>query len=178
MMQKLLILAGLLVIAATSGAQPEDASQAAIHVDVDAVRAGGAVQPVDGLTSAGQPDAAVLKAFADAGYVAVIDLRGPDEDRGMDNEADVVEDLGLDYVTLPVLGRSAITFEVAARLDETLAAYDGPVLVHCGSGNRVGALLALRKSMQGADDETAISYGKAAGLTSLEPVIRERLQEK
>ena len=53
-----------------------------LHVEVAEVAAAGAVRPVDGVTSAGQPDEKTLKVFADSGYVAVIDMRGPAEDRG------------------------------------------------------------------------------------------------
>ena len=53
-----------------------------------------------------------------------------------------------------------------------------PVLVHCGSGNRVGALLALQKSQEGADVEAAVAYGKEGGLTRLEEHVRKLLQEE
>jgi len=70
-----------------------------------------------------------------------------------------VEELGMSYVPLPV-GREDITFETAKALDELLASYDEPVLVHCRSANRVGALLALRASANGADDKAAIEAGR------------------
>ncbi|MCH7821705.1 MAG: hypothetical protein IIA07_06780 [Proteobacteria bacterium] len=76
---------------------------------------------------------------------------------------------------LPISGLDAINVDNARKLDEMLASYEGPVLVHCGSGNRVGAILALRHRLSGADDEEALSYGRSAGLTGLEPVVRERL---
>jgi len=63
-------------------------------------------------------------------------------------------------------------------LDILIAEADGPVLVHCGSANRVGALLALRKSMAGADDEAALEYGRKGGMTSLEPRVKEALTEE
>lgn len=132
-------------------------------------------RPVDGISSAGQPDAEAFRMFAEAGYVAVVDLRGPAEDRGLD-EKDVVTGLGLDYVPLPIVGSDAINFDNASKLDSILAAYDGPVLLHCGSGNRVGALLALRDSLAGAAADAALDYGRSAGLTSLEPIVRERLE--
>ena len=80
------------------------------------------------------------------------------------------------YVQLPIDDKSAISFENAKKLDELIGEHDGPVLVHCGSANRVGALLALRASLDGADDETAIEVGKEAGLTRLEGVVRETLE--
>jgi len=148
----------------------------AIHVDLATVESSADLLPVDGLTSTGQPDAEQLAMFAKAGYVAVVDLRAASENRGLD-EATAVEKLGMDYVNLPVSGAASISWENATKLEEILSSYDGPVLVHCGSGNRVGALLALRKSTQGADDEEAAAYGRSAGMTSLEPVVRSRLAE-
>jgi uncharacterized protein (TIGR01244 family) len=145
-----------------------------LKVDLQKVVELGTVSPVDGVTSAGQPDEAALEVFADAGYATVIDLRGEGEDRGFD-EAAVVEGLGLHYVALPIENGDAVSFENARKLDELLQQYPGPVLVHCGSGNRVGALLALRASLGGADDDSALALGREGGLTGLENLVQERL---
>ncbi|MDH3614138.1 MAG: sulfur transferase domain-containing protein [Gammaproteobacteria bacterium] len=170
----LLVAIGLAVHADES---PVDVGER-IHVDVGEVVATGEAVPVDGITSSGQPDEAALRVFANAGYVAIIDMRGPDEDRGLDDERAVVQALGLDYVPFPITGRDEINFDTAKELDGLLRGIDGPVLLHCGSGNRVGAMLALRQSLHGADDDAAIAYGKDAGLTRLEPLVRERLDDK
>jgi len=175
-MKKLPLLGVLLVLLSGADAALADAATS-IHVDVDKVAAIGEVLPVDGITSAGQPDEAALRVFADSGYVAVIDMRGPDEDRGLDDEQGLIEALGMDYVAFPIVGKEAINIETARKLDEVLHGIEGPVLVHCGSGNRVGAMLALRHSLNGADDDAAIAYGKDAGLTRLVDVVRERLSE-
>ena len=169
----------LTLLALAFGAVADETDLGAVtslKVDLGQVVELGTVSSVDGITSAGQPDEAALEVFADAGYATVIDLRGEGENRGMD-EAAVVEDLGLHYVTLPIEGTEAVSFENARKLDELLQQYPGPVLVHCGSGNRVGALLALRASLAGADDETALARGREGGLTSLDRVVRERLTE-
>lgn len=166
----------VLSLAACAGQEPAPAS--GTHVDIAVVAESGQVTPVNGITSSGQPDEAALRVFADAGYVAVIDLRGVDEDRGMADEKATVEALGLDYVALPISSRAEINFDNAKELDAVLQGIDGPVLLHCGSGNRVGAMLALRRSLHGADNDQSIAYGKDAGLTGLEGVVRERLGEK
>ena len=164
------------VLAAQAGEQHE-ADAEKIHVRIDAVVEAQTVEPVNGVTSAGQPDPEALQVFADSGYAAVIDLRGADEKRGFDEPA-VVAELGLEYVSLPIVGRDGISFENAKKLDKLLAGYDAPVLVHCGSGNRVGALLALRESLAGAEDEAALEVGRSAGLTRLEAIVKERLNER
>lgn len=133
-------------------------------------------EPTEGITAAGQPSVAGLSELAEAGYAAVIDLRTAGEDRGMDEET-TVEELGMDYISLPIAGRDDINFDNAKKLDRFLSKYQGPVLVHCGTGNRVGALLALREKLYGAGDEEALAFGKAAGMTSLESTAKTRLAD-
>lgn len=172
--EKILAVAGLLLsICVHAGDAP---ASAGLHVDTGHVVKEGAVVPIDGITSAGQPDQAALEVFSESGYAVVIDIRGESENRGMDEKA-TVESLGMDYVLFPIEDRAAISFENAAELDKLIESYDAPVLIHCGSGNRVGALLALRQSLKGDDDEAAVAYGKEGGLTGLEGVVRERLSE-
>ena len=166
----ILLAAGFSVAWADTETGPE------LKVDLAMVLSTGEVVPVDGMTSAGQPDEAALGVFAKQGYTTVIDLRTEGEDRGMD-EADVVEGLGMKYISLPI-GREDINFDKARILDLLILEADGPVLVHCGSGNRVGALLALSKSTAGADDEAALEYGRQGGMTSLESTVKEALSEQ
>ena len=179
-MKKVLLIAlcGLLVACGGNSVPVAEAPEAPLKVDLNLVVADGSVRPAGGMTTSGQPDEAAMRVFADSGYAAVIDLRAPDEDRGIDEKV-VVEGLGMSYVPLPIV-RSDITYEKAAALDELLSSYDEPVLVHCGSANRVGALLALRASANGADDEAAIQAGRRAGLTSaeLEALVREEIGSK
>ncbi|NIW23901.1 MAG: hypothetical protein GWN29_04680 [Gammaproteobacteria bacterium] len=133
---------------------------------------------IEGVTGAGQPDEAELDRLSAAGYKYVIDMRLPHEDRGLADERASVEAAGMSYIPLPIDSSTDITFEKANELDRILAEIDGPVMIHCGSGNRVGALMSLRASINGADDETAVEAGKQTGLTRLEPTVRERLEER
>lgn len=161
------LLGGLLALSAAGplGAQQESA-------------AGDAAAYVQGVTGHAQPDRQTLEQARASGYAAVIDLRGPDEDRGLADERAEVEGLGMSYIPLPILGAEDITFDKAGELDRLLSQFDKPVFVHCGSGNRAGALLALRAKLNGADDETAVAAGRETGLKSLEGVVRERLQAR
>lgn len=148
-----------------------------VHISRDEILSDPAMLPDEGYLSTGQPDEAVLRSIAEAGFVAVIDLRTADEDRGIDEKAEA-EALGLSYISLPVAGSDGINYENAEELDRLLTEFDGPVLLHCGSGNRVGALFALREKLHGASDEDALAVGQAAGLTRSEKTVEERLQEK
>lgn len=127
-----------------------------------------------GLYSSGQPTPQQWQQIRQAGVRTVLNLR-PDDEQPGSQEAQMVADAGLRYCQLPVASGDAIdsacidTF--SALVDECAA--DG-LLVHCGSGNRVGALVALRAHMhQQASDSEALQAGRKAGLTSLEPRVIE-----
>jgi uncharacterized protein (TIGR01244 family) len=170
----LIVIGNWLALSACAG-DIDVASSSPLKVDLNNVVETGVVRPVNGITAAAQPDEAALAVFAKNGYVAVLDLRTAGEDRGLDEKA-VVEGLGMDYVLFPV-DRDGISFENATALDELIDSHEGPILVHCASSNRVGALLALRASINGADDVVALEIGKAGGLKSLEGRVREILNE-
>jgi len=139
--------------------------------------ADGGVVPTEGLLVSGQPDADVFDRLKALGYVAVIDMRTDGEDRGMDEEGAAAE-RGLTYINLPVAGAEGVSFHNAERLDAILSDIDGPVLLHCGTGNRAAALLALRASLNGASDDEALAVGHQAGLTRMEAVVKDRLQSQ
>ena len=170
----LIFLGALLSLGATAS---DDTDRQPIKVDLQEVVERQEVMPVDGITVSGQPDEEALAVFAASGYSTVIDLRAPGEDRGLD-EAGVAESLGLDYVQLPVRSGKDVSFDRARQLQSLIDEADGPVLLHCGSGNRVGALLALAKSLDGSSDEEALEYGRSAGLTRLEGKVKETLEQK
>lgn len=133
-------------------------------------------QPRPQLYSAGQPSAAQLQQAAAAGVTTVIDLRQPGEDRGFDETA-AAEQLGLRYVRIPVAGAAGLTDANARALRTALAQSDGPVLLHCASGNRAGALLALLQARDGVSVEQALQFGRSAGMTSLEAPTRALLEQ-
>jgi len=162
----------LLILAAASPvAYSGEQAVTTLKADLEQVVAIGRVQPVDGVTTAGQPDEAAFRVFADNGYGVVIDLRTADEDRGLDEPA-VVEGLGMQYVSMPI-DKGDISFAKARELDALLDSYDEPILLHCASSNRVGALLALSFYDETGDAELALEMGRAAGMKSLEKTVRE-----
>lgn len=133
-------------------------------------------QPRPGLFTGGQPSAQQLRDAAQSGVTTVIDLRMPQEDRGYD-EAAAAEKLGLRYVRLPIDGAGGISEANARALDHLLRQDTGTTLLHCASGNRAGALLALAQArVHGAPVDAALQFGRDAGLTSLEPAVRAALE--
>lgn len=132
--------------------------------------------PAAGYLVGGQPDAAQLVALADVGVIHVVNLRPSSELPDFD-EARLATAAGLHYHSLPVDGAAGLTLTNVRELDRLmLEAGSEKVFLHCSSGNRVGALLALRAAMlYGADKKSALATGKAWGLTSLEPEVRRLL---
>lgn len=132
-------------------------------------------QPRPGLHTGGQPSGEDLANLARQGVHTIIDLRGVDEARGLDESAEA-ERLGLRYVALTIAGKQDLTAANAAALHALLTQHQDGVLLHCASGNRVGALLALAAfQQQGLAPEAALQLGREAGLTSLEPFVVEQL---
>jgi uncharacterized protein (TIGR01244 family) len=166
-----------LLAVASCAVVDEKSADSVVSIKADEIRADASLLNGQHYVSTGQPDKEILSLAKNAGFTTVVDLRGESEDRGMDEAAEI-EALGMRYVKLPIAGAADVTFDNAIALDKILADADGPVLLHCASGNRVGALYALREKLSGASDEEALAAGKAAGLTRLESVVVERLQEK
>jgi uncharacterized protein (TIGR01244 family) len=96
--------------------------------------------PLEGIATAGQPEEEHLKRLAEAGYKTIVDLRTPEEDRGLD-EPEAARQAGMEYVNIPV-GHEDVEDETFERFRELMKDPERrPVLVHCSSANRVGALL-------------------------------------
>lgn len=131
----------------------------------------------------GQPDGEQLDAIHAAGIRSVINLRGqPEMDelrkKGLD-EAEYVASLGLPYLHIPISGADDLDAEAARRLAAWLDDEDHlPVLVHCASGNRVGALFAAKAfHLDGHGVGEALRLGREYGMTSLYEAMAERLSE-
>ena len=131
--------------------------------------------PRPGIHTAGHVGPEDVPAIAAAGIRHVIDLRPDGETPGFD-EAGAMRAAGIRYDNLPIAGADDLSRERVAAFDRLLAEADGPLLVHCASSNRVGAMAALRAAwIEGKPVEEAISEGRAWGLRSLEGAVRERL---
>jgi len=130
---------------------------------------------VEGALVGGQPTDAALEAAAREGYKTIINMRGEGEP-GVAGEKEKVEALGMKYVSIPVAGGDSLSEKTARALDDALANAEGKVMVHCHSGNRVGAIYALREHyVRGKSPEEALAFGRAAGLRALEPAVRKVL---
>lgn len=119
-----------------------------------------------GVFLASQPAPEDLRQAKDGGIHTVVNLRKPGEIEW--DEGAVVEDLGLEYHNIPFSGPEELTDEVFDRVREILNdETKRPVLLHCSSANRVGAIwLAHRVLDDGLVAEAAIEEARTVGLGS------------
>ncbi|WP_444998395.1 fused DSP-PTPase phosphatase/NAD kinase-like protein [Aliikangiella sp. IMCC44359] len=130
------------------------------------------------LITGGQPSKEELYLLSQSGVKTIINLRNTNEFDGFD-EATLVGKLGIKYISIPVAGAKGITVDNAIKLDQALAKTKGLTLVHCASGNRVGALLALRENLiKGSSIDDSILLGQNAGLKSLKDKTLSLMQKK
>ena len=160
------------------GSATEDAPVSATGSDAAVATTSGIalLRPRDGLVVAGQPATGDWAALAASGIRTVINLRPQAELQGRDERAEVAA-AGMRYVELPVSGPADITQENAEALSKLLAQADGPVLVHCASGNRVGGLLAVAMAQSGMPVSAALDFGRSAGMKSIEGRTREVIEQ-
>jgi uncharacterized protein (TIGR01244 family) len=135
-------------------------------------------EPMDGVISGGQPSPEQLTAARDAGYKTVLNMRRPDE-KGVGDEAEMVDGLGMEYLSIPIDGAAGLTRENTLAFAAALESAEYPLIIHCGSGNRIGALFALKAFwVDGKSAEEALQIGLDSGLTRLEGAVTEILESE
>ncbi len=136
-----------------------------------------AKRPFPGILTGGQPTPEQLRMAQQNGFKTIVNLR-PRSEQGEWDEASTAAELGLRYISIPVAGAAGVSAANARYLIEALDdPTNYPVLVHCASGNRVGALFAIDAGKRrGKNIDEAVEIGRSAGLTRLEPRVRELLQ--
>lgn len=151
--------------AVVASAQPE-----AGHCEVPGFQGVRVVGP--GLYVGGEQDAAQLSKLKDLGVVLVVDLREAKEP-GARAEAAKAARAKLHYRRLEVAGAAGLTLENARALDALIREAKGaPVLVHCRSGERSAALLALRDGLVlGKSKDESVSFMQRAGLRKFEAQV-------
>jgi uncharacterized protein (TIGR01244 family) len=165
-MEVMLILLALALGAAAAPAElPREADPAALP-NYRLVR--------PGLATGGQPSPEGLASLPAMGFKTVISLRPDAEDPLAAKERSLVAQAGLRYVQVPVRPETFSLADVAAVqkvLDDPAAS---PVLLHCSSGNRVGALWLVMEVRRGRPLAEVQAEAEAIGLNS--PPMREAAQ--
>lgn len=104
------------------------------------------------------------------GFRTVIDMRTVNE--GTNEEKGLVENAGMVYVNIPMTVAD-LSNEHLEAFTKAMAQSPKPILVHCGSGNRAGAIWASYLISQGTDPEEALAEGRKAGMR---PPLEEKVR--
>lgn len=134
--------------------------------------------PFDGILTGGQPTFDQIKQAGETGFKAVINLRTENELPDPDQELTWVETAGMKYIHIPVAGAEGLTLENTREFADALSTAENyPLIIHCKSGQRVGAMFALKAfHIDEKSIEESLAIGERAGLTILAPVIRKILE--
>jgi uncharacterized protein (TIGR01244 family) len=126
------------------------------------------------IATAGLLKHGAIPALKALGFATIVDLRGPDEGAGAEKQA--VEAAGLRYINIPVTDGIPTDAQVAEFARVVEDANNAPLLVHCASANRVGAMWTLYRVRQGIAVSIALEEGRTAGLQpDREAELRKRL---
>jgi uncharacterized protein (TIGR01244 family) len=124
---------------------------------------------------AGQPSPEDFQEFQKRGVKTVLNLRAPEEMTF--DEAKTLKDLGLKYHHIPISTPESLSDENFEKLRKVLnEKSDRPLLFHCASANRVGAVwLAHRVLDDGIAYDMALAEAKTVGLkaTALEAKAKD-----
>ena len=116
-----------------------------------------------GVAAGGQPSAEGLVRLKELGFRTVVNLRVEGEGGYVDEKA-ALEAQGLRYVHVPLTASTLSDADVKAVRAVLDDAASGPVLIHCTSGNRVGAVWAVIQGRRGKSLEEAEAEGRRVGM--------------
>ncbi len=123
---------------------------------------------------ASQPAPSDFDQAKEDGIKTVINLRHDRENQDFD-EKKVVTGKGLNYVSLPWNGPDELTDELFAQARQILNTEAKPMMIHCGSANRVGAIwIPWRVLDGGISVDDAVAEAKTIGLSTPEYEAKAR----
>lgn len=110
------------------------------------------------------------QALAAHGFKTIIDLRTATE--GTADEKALIDLNGMSYINIPMTV-AGISEEQLAAFTKAMETAQAPILIHCGSGNRAGAMWASYQIRKGVDPEVALAAGRKAGMR---PPMEEKVR--
>lgn len=126
------------------------------------------------LATSGSLSKGSAQELAQHGFKTIIDLRT--ETEGTSSEKAAVESAGMTYINIPVTG-AGIDAEQLAIFVKAFEQAATPILLHCASGNRAGAMWTTYRLHQGIPTEIAFEEGRTAGMQpSLEEKVKSTCQ--
>lgn len=123
----------------------------------------------DSLATGGQPSEQAFSKLAANGFRSVLNLRTAAEGVDLEKERKLVEQSGLRYIHIPVVGNAPRAEQADEFIRVVKEKANHPMLIHCGSANRVGAFMMIYRVVeQGWSEEKAEEEAVKIGLRSEE----------
>jgi uncharacterized protein (TIGR01244 family) len=128
----------------------------------------------DEITVAGQVTPEQLKQAAQEGFKSVLNLRASGEEGFMPDEEQQAEVAGLTYVNIPVK-KEEISDELTSQILKEIDELPKPVLVHCASGMRAGAMACMHMATrEGMTADEGMTKAQAIGFDcNSEPQLKQ-----
>ncbi|PPS41549.1 protein tyrosine phosphatase family protein [Chroococcidiopsis sp. TS-821] len=101
------------------------------------------LQLSDSIATAGQPTAQQFADIKADGYEVVVNLALPTSTNAIANEQKIVEDLGMNYIHIPVIWEKPTLEDIERFFNVMQANADKKVFVHCAMNMRVSAFMYL-----------------------------------
>ena len=128
------------------------------------------------VATGGQPTDSAFAKLAANGYRAVLNLRTASEGVDLKHEQEAVEKAGMRYISIPVVSSAPKAEQVEDFIKAVKDTKNQPMLIHCGSANRVGAFWMIHRVIeQGWPEDKAMEEATKVGLTS--PVLKKFAHE-
>lgn len=130
----------------------------------------------DKFTTAGQPSQEAYAKLAANGFRSVLNLRTDSEGVDISAHRELAEKAGLRYIHIPVVGNDPKPEQAELFIKAVKDQQNHPMLIHCGSANRVGGFwMIYRVAVQGWPEDKALEEATRIGLRS--PVLKKFAQD-
>jgi uncharacterized protein (TIGR01244 family) len=121
----------------------------------------------ESFATAGQPKETAFAKLAASGFRSVLNLRTDAEGVDLAREREMAEKASLRYISVPVAPPSITSETVNAFISAVKDRSNHPMLIHCGTANRVGAMMMIYRVLdQGWPEDKAAEEAARIGLTS------------
>jgi protein tyrosine phosphatase (PTP) superfamily phosphohydrolase (DUF442 family) len=113
----------------------------------------------ESVATSGQPTKEQFSAIKDSGYQTIVNFALPTSTNALPDEKQVVENLGMQYVHIPVIWENPTLEDLEQFFSVMKANADQKIFVHCAANMRVSAFMYLyRRIHDRMSDEEAKKY--------------------
>jgi uncharacterized protein (TIGR01244 family) len=124
------------------------------------------------IATSGALDSNAIQELVKHDFRTIIDLRT--EQEGTNNEKLAVKKTDMEYFNIPVT-REGIDESQLAAFKAILAQATSPILLHCSTGNRAGAMWVVYRLSEGMPADRAFKEGRDAGMNeAMTEIIKQK----